>query len=348
MQTVWDLVPERMHWPDYDTVDRLLYREHGIEDIDAIIARIPTDLLRGGRPQGGAAPLGNGQLVLTLPAVATTCKGLNATAAVGLAICAARLAAQVESNPSSDGTASAVEFADAATEDGTPELVGPHAPDGRRDVLARLSGLLLTNEPWTNGSMLLYESGWKVEVNREARRYTNVQTWPEYNAIRMTQMATGPAPLIVRLNRRWTVGAMLGQGGFGRVYRATVDDGTDAAIKFVPKVPGADREQLFVNLPNVRNVVPVMDRGEHGNDLVLVMPYAAAGSLDDRITRGPIPIDDAIEVLRDLTTALVDLSATNPAVVHRDIKPANVLRLGDSWCLADFGISRYAEVALTV
>lgn len=343
LQIVWDLVPERMHWPNYDTVDRLLYREHGVEDVDAIIARIPTDLLRGGRPQGGAGPLGNDQLVLTLPAVATACKGVNAAAAVGLVICAARLAAQVESRPSSDGTAPTVEFADAATEDGTPELVGPQAPVGRRDVLARLSGLLLLNEPWTS-SMGLYESGWKAEVNRKARRYTNVQTWPEYNAIRATQMLSGPAPLIVPLNRRWTVGAMLGQGGFGRVYRATAeDDGTDAAIKFVPKAPGADREQLFVNLPNVRNVVPVIDQGEYGNDLVLVMPYAAAGSLDDRITRGPIPIDEAIEVLRDLAAALVDLSTANPAVVHRDIKPGNVLRLGGSWCLADFGISRYAE-----
>lgn len=42
VQTVWDLVPARMHWPDYDTLDRLLYREHG--------KRTSTQSLRASQP----------------------------------------------------------------------------------------------------------------------------------------------------------------------------------------------------------------------------------------------------------------------------------------------------------
>lgn len=47
-------------------------------------------------------------------------------------------------------------------------------------------------------------------------------------------------------------------------------------------------------------------------------------------------------VLRDIATALAALEG---AVVHRDLKPANVLLLGGRWCLADFGIARYAEAS---
>lgn len=49
---------------------------------------------------------------------------------------------------------------------------------------------------------------------------------------------------------------------------------------------------------------------------------------------------EPVAVLSDIAAALVDLDGK---VVHRDLKPANVLLLDGSWCLADFGISRYAE-----
>jgi serine/threonine-protein kinase len=52
--------------------------------------------------------------------------------------------------------------------------------------------------------------------------------------------------------------------------------------------------------------------------------------------------DAALSILIDMATALADLDGQ---LVHRDIKPANVLRLDDRWCLADFGISRYADAS---
>jgi len=147
----------------------------------------------------------------------------------------------------------------------------------------------------------------------------------------------------VELDRRWRLGEPLGQGGFGRVFAATGEDGIAAAIKFVPKAPGADRELLFVDLVGVRNVVPVIDAGEHDGQWVLVMPRAErslAERLDD--AGGPLPIAEALSVLRDVAAALADLDGR---VVHRDLKPDNVLWLEDAWRLADFGIARYAEAA---
>jgi hypothetical protein len=55
--------------------------------------------------------------------------------------------------------------------------------------------------------------------------------------------------------RTWTVDDRIGGGGSGEVYRTT-SDSYQAAAKFVPKDPGADRELLLVDLPGLRNVVP--------------------------------------------------------------------------------------------
>lgn len=149
----------------------------------------------------------------------------------------------------------------------------------------------------------------------------------------------------VQLNKRWTLGEPLGAGGYGQVVSAIGEDGTLAAVKLVPKRPGASRELLFVDLSlpgqAVRNVVPVLDSGETDDSYVIVMPLAEE-SLRDRLKAvgGPLPLEQALTVLTDVASALADLDGR---VVHRDLKPENVLFVDGSWCLADFGISRYAE-----
>lgn len=145
----------------------------------------------------------------------------------------------------------------------------------------------------------------------------------------------------LRLERVWTLGDRIDGGGFGQVYFATSDDGEEAAVKLVPMVPGADRELLFSNLGDVRNVIPIIDSGEHEGFWVLVMPRAEMSlrkHLND--SGGLLELPEVVEVLKDICEALTDLADT---VVHRDLKPENVLRLSGRWCLADFGISRYAE-----
>ncbi|MGW1616507.1 serine/threonine-protein kinase [Streptomyces sp. NPDC002285] len=98
---------------------------------------------------------------------------------------------------------------------------------------------------------------------------------------------------------------------------------------------------LFTNLDGVRNVVPVIDSGEHEDQWVLVMPRAEK-SLCDRLQEyGRLPLNEAVAVLSDVAEALADLK--DREVVHRDLKPENILLLGGRWCLADFGIARYAE-----
>lgn len=142
-------------------------------------------------------------------------------------------------------------------------------------------------------------------------------------------------------NETWIVGNKIGSGGFGSVYEARSDTHDNVAIKFIPKDPGADRELLFADTDGAENVIQIIDRGESDTDWIIVMPRAEK-SLAEHIadTENTLNLEETISVLTDIVTALVSIDGR---IVHRDLKPANILLLDGVWCLADFGISRYAE-----
>lgn len=161
-------------------------------------------------------------------------------------------------------------------------------------------------------------------------------------AVRRT---AGPVEHIEIDGQRWQVGNTIGDGGFGQVRQGISPDGESVVLKFVPKDPGADREWLLGgDLREVSNVVPIIAKGEHDNTWVLAMPLASV-SLRARLEAkgGRLEPDVAVPILTDIATALAALAQRQPAVVHRDLKPENVLLLNDAWCLADFGIAKYAE-----
>ena len=139
----------------------------------------------------------------------------------------------------------------------------------------------------------------------------------------------------------WVLGDQIGGGGFGQVFEAAAAEVEQSAVvKLVLKVPGAQRELLFVDIDEARNIIPVLDAGENASHYGLAMARAEK-SLRQRLTKnGYLSEPDAVAVLRDIAVALEDLDGR---LVHRDLKPENVLYLDGTWCVADFGISRYAE-----
>lgn len=144
--------------------------------------------------------------------------------------------------------------------------------------------------------------------------------------------------------KTWELGARIGDpSGFGKVYEATADDGEIGVVKLVPKEPGAERELLFEELSGVPNVVPIIETGDTNDSWVLVMPRAERSVRAEIDAHGGKPtLDDALPILIDIATAL---AALDGHLVHRDLKPENVLLLNGHWCLADFGIARYAEAS---
>lgn len=146
---------------------------------------------------------------------------------------------------------------------------------------------------------------------------------------------------IIELRDKWPRGSTLGQGGFGRVYETVAEDGASAVIKLVPKAPGAARELLFEPISGLPNIIPILDSGEWQDYYALVMPRAEK-SLRQYLTEssGALASGEVIEILSDIAEALASLERD---VVHRDLKPENILLYRGHWCVADFGIARYAE-----
>ena len=155
------------------------------------------------------------------------------------------------------------------------------------------------------------------------------------------------------LGDRYRVGRELGRGGMARVYLARDEKhGRDVAIKVIrPELSASLGHDRFLREIEIAarlrhpNIVPLYDSGEVDGSLYFVMPYEEGPSLRERLTQGPLPIADALSVLRDVARALA--YAHEHGVVHRDVKPDNVMLSGGAAVVTDFGIAKAVSAALT-
>ena len=95
------------------------------------------------------------------------------------------------------------------------------------------------------------------------------------------------------------------------------------------------------------HILPALDYGEHEHWHYLVMPYIEHGTLWDRLTRGPLTLEEAGALLEQIASALN--FAHEQGILHRDIKPSNILMLDDHYAyLADFGLAKSLEGGNTI
>ncbi len=143
----------------------------------------------------------------------------------------------------------------------------------------------------------------------------------------------------------------LGKGAMGEVWRARDTRlGREVAIKVLPEHFAADEERLrrferearsiaALNHPNVAQI--------HGVDQVddtcfLVLELVPGETLEARIARGPLPIDEALEICRQIAEGLE--AAHEAGVIHRDLKPANVRITPEGKVkVLDFGLAKPAN-----
>ncbi|MBM4590150.1 protein kinase [Rhodococcus hoagii] len=146
----------------------------------------------------------------------------------------------------------------------------------------------------------------------------------------------------IQLSEAWNVvgpiGDTPGMSEVVEVERA----GQHAVVKRIKKIEGGNRDLLVTQLGDCRNILPFDEVFDAGPDWLLRMPKAETSLNQSLLAVGKFTEEEAVAVLRDVATTLHDMGS---AVVHRDIKPQNILRYNDAWCLADFGIARYAEEA---
>ena len=90
------------------------------------------------------------------------------------------------------------------------------------------------------------------------------------------------------------------------------------------------------------NIIPIIDKGEYGTYYAIVMPRAEKSLREHLVGAGKLAVDEVATTMLDVATSLASLQAD---VVHRDLKPENILYYQGHWCLADFGIARYADAS---
>ncbi len=145
----------------------------------------------------------------------------------------------------------------------------------------------------------------------------------------------------------YEVQSAIGAGGMGVVYKAR-DTRLDrsVAIKVLPPEFSADadrrarfeREAKTIAGLSHPHICTLHDVGEHDGATFLVMEHLQGQTLADRLTKGPLPLDQALTVATEIADALA--AAHRQGVIHRDLKPGNVMLTKAGAKLLDFGLAK--------
>jgi len=149
----------------------------------------------------------------------------------------------------------------------------------------------------------------------------------------------------------YEISGPLGAGGMGEVYRARdAKLNRDVALKVLPEAFAQDRDRMArfereaqvlasLNHPNIASIYGFEESGEKK---ALVMELVEGPTLADRIAQGPIPLDEALTVAKQIAEALE--AAHDKGIIHRDLKPANVkITPEGNVKLLDFGLAKAFE-----
>src|SRR5262245_15356740 len=142
----------------------------------------------------------------------------------------------------------------------------------------------------------------------------------------------------------YRITSKLGEGGMGAVYRATDTKlNRDVAIKVLPDSFAADPDRLArfsreaqvlanLNHPNIGGIYGVEERA-------LILELVEGPTLAERIAAGPIPLDEALPIARQIAEALE--AAHEKRIIHRDLKPANIKVTPEGRVkVLDFGLAK--------
>src|SRR5262245_17027261 len=151
----------------------------------------------------------------------------------------------------------------------------------------------------------------------------------------------------------YEISAAIGAGGMGEVYRARDTRlKRDVALKILPESFATDPERLArfqreaevlasLNHPNIASIHGL----EESNGVrALVMELVDGDTLADQIARGPIPVDEALPIAKQIAEGLE--AAHEQGIIHRDLKPANIkVRADGTVKVLDFGLAKALEPA---
>src|SRR5688572_8456460 len=142
----------------------------------------------------------------------------------------------------------------------------------------------------------------------------------------------------------------------GQVYRARDTKlNRDIALKILPDAFSADgdriarfrREAQVLAALNHSNIAHIYGFEDSGSTHALVLELVEGPTLADRIAKGPIPLDEALPIAKQIVEALE--AAHEQGIIHRDLKPANIkLRDDGTVKVLDFGLAKALEPASAI
>src|SRR5215472_8702939 len=149
----------------------------------------------------------------------------------------------------------------------------------------------------------------------------------------------------------------------GEVYRARDTKlNRDVALKILPEAFTLDGDRIArfrreaqvlasLNHPNIAAIYGLEGQerrdGQDGSTLALVLELVEGPTLADRITQGPIPLDEALPIAKQIAEALE--AAHEQGIIHRDLKPANIkLRDDGTVKVLDFGLAKALEPVASI
>jgi eukaryotic-like serine/threonine-protein kinase len=145
--------------------------------------------------------------------------------------------------------------------------------------------------------------------------------------------------------------SQIGAGGMGEVYRARdAKLNRDVALKVLPTAVAQDPErmgrfqreaQVLASL-NHSNIAGIYGLEESASSKFLVLELVEGEDLSQRLSRGPLPLDEAVAIARQIAVGLE--AAHEQGIVHRDLKPANLkVRKDGTAKILDFGLAKACE-----
>ncbi|HUO16575.1 MAG TPA: serine/threonine-protein kinase [Verrucomicrobiae bacterium] len=146
----------------------------------------------------------------------------------------------------------------------------------------------------------------------------------------------------------YEITAPLGAGGMGEVYKARDTRlGREVAIKALPDgfansddaLARFQREAQILGSLNHSNIAAIYELEEHNGARYLVLEYVPGETLAERLRRGPLSVEESLEISQQIAEALE--AAHEKGVVHRDLKPANIKITPDGKVkVLDFGLAK--------
>jgi non-specific serine/threonine protein kinase len=145
---------------------------------------------------------------------------------------------------------------------------------------------------------------------------------------------------------RYRLVELLGRGGMGEVWLAEDTQlPRNVAVKLLPPHLAEDddavkrliREAEATSRIDHPAVATVYEAGEHEGRPYIVMQHFDGETLAERLARGPLPIDEALDFGSAVADALAEMHALG--IVHRDLKPSNIMLTAHGPRILDFGVA---------